>query len=282
MPDKPTTAAGYRREHVELVRATCLYVATKLGDLSDDVVVIGGLVPSLLIAQDELPVGAEPHVGTMDLDIGLTLAVLDEGRYRTLTERLRRAGFSTDVNEQGNPTRQRWKIENAEKVTVDFLIQPSLPDDVGGKLRDIEQDFAAVIAPGLHLAFQDRTKVTLSGKTIKGERATRDIWVCGAGAYIVLKALAFNLRGENKDAYDLFYVLGNYGENASAIVQQLEPLRTDPATIQAVDVLRRDFTSHDGLGPMRVAKFLTGGPDDTIQADVVGFIDAFLRRYEGA
>ena len=282
MPNKPTTAAGYHREHVELVRATCLYVATKLGDLSDDVVVVGGLVPSLLIAQDALPVGAEPHVGTMDLDIGLTLALLDEGRYGALTERLRRAGFSADLNEEGNLTRQRWKIENDEKVTVDFLIQPSLPDDVGGKLRDIEQDFAAVIAPGLHLAFQDRTKVTLSGKTIKGERATRDIWVCGARAYIVLKALAFKLRGENKDAYDLFYVLGNYGENASAIVQQLEPLRTDPATIQAVDVLRRDFTSHDGLGPMRVAKFLTGGPDDTIQADVVGFIDAFLRRYEGA
>ena len=185
MPDKPTTAAGYRREHFELVRATCLYVATKLGDLADDVVIIGGLVPSLLIAQDELPVGAEPHVGTMDLDIGLTLAVLHEGRYRTLTERLRRAGFRPDVNEQGNPTRQRWKIENVEKVTVDFLIQPSRPDDVGGKLRDIEQDFAAVIAPGLHLAFHDHTKVTLSGQTIMGERATRAIWICGPGAYIV-------------------------------------------------------------------------------------------------
>ena len=31
MPDKPTTAAGYKSEQVELVRATCLYVATKLG-----------------------------------------------------------------------------------------------------------------------------------------------------------------------------------------------------------------------------------------------------------
>jgi hypothetical protein len=126
VPDKPTTASGYRREHVDRIRATCLYLATKLGDLSDDVVVIGGLVPSLLIAQDELPAGGEAHVGTMDLDIGLTLAVLDEGRYRTLTERLRRVGFRADVNEQGNPTCQRWKIENVEKVTVDFLIQPSL------------------------------------------------------------------------------------------------------------------------------------------------------------
>jgi hypothetical protein len=70
VPDKPTTAAGYRREHVERVRATCLYLATKLGDLLDDVVVIGGLVPSLLIAQDDMPAGGEAHVGTMDLDIG--------------------------------------------------------------------------------------------------------------------------------------------------------------------------------------------------------------------
>jgi hypothetical protein len=282
VPDKPTTAAGYRSEYVELVKATCLYVATKLGDLSDEVVVIGGLVPSLLIAQDALPVGAEPHVGTMDLDIGLTLAVLDAGRYRTLTERLRRAGFTADVNEQGNPTRQRWKIENDEKVTVDFLIPPSLPGDVGGKLRDIEQDFAAVIAPGLHLAFQDRTKVTLSGQTIMGERATLDIWVCGPGAYVVLKALAFDLRGENKDAYDLFYVLRNYGGDVNSIVHHLRPLRSDPTMTEAIDVLRRDFTSHDGLGPMRVAEFIAGRSDDTLQADVVGFVDAFLRIYEGS
>jgi len=200
---------------------------------------------------------------------------LDNG---ALTERLRRAGFSADLNEEGNLTRQRWKIENDEKVTVDFLIQPSLPDDVGGKLRDIEPDFAAVIAPGLHLAFQDRTKVTLSGQTIMGERAARATWICGPGAYIVLKALAFNLRGENKDAYDLFYVLRNYGESVTDIVERLEPLRADPAATEAIGILRRDFTSHDGLGPMRVAEFLAGAPDDAIQADVAGFVEIFLRN----
>ena len=33
MADKPTTAAGYTSEQTVMVRATCLYVATKLGDL---------------------------------------------------------------------------------------------------------------------------------------------------------------------------------------------------------------------------------------------------------
>ena len=51
--------------------------------------------------------------------------------------------------------------------------------------------------------------MTLSGQTIAEEDATREIWVCGAGAFIVLKALAFDLRGENKDAHDLFYVVRN-------------------------------------------------------------------------
>jgi hypothetical protein len=206
------------------------------------------------------------------LDVGLTLALLNEGRYKTLTERLRRAGFEQDVNDEGNPTRQRWMIEHLEKVTVDFLIQPSLPDDKGGKLRDIESDFAAVIAPGLHLAFQDRERVPLEGKTIMGEQAKRDVWVAGPGAYVVLKSIAFRLRGENKDAYDLYYLVRNYGAGVADVAARLMPLLGDPSAQQALEYLREDFQDHNGLGPRRVAEFITGGPDDTIQADVVGFI----------
>jgi hypothetical protein len=278
MADKPTTAAGYDSEQVELVRATCLYVATKLGDIMDELVVIGGLVPSLLIAQDKLPAGTEAHVGTMDLDVGLTLALLDEGRYRTLTERLRRAGFEQDINDEGNPTRQRWKIENLEKVTVDFLIQPSLPTDRGGKLRDIEPDFAAVIAPGLHLAFQDQEQITLSGKTIVGEQATRDVRVCGPGAYVVLKSLAFRLRGENKDAYDLYYLVRNYGTGIEDVTSRLKSLLNDPSAQEAVNILQQDFQEHDGVGARRVAEFILGTADDDTQADVVGVIAQLLER----
>jgi hypothetical protein len=276
MPEKQTTAADYKSEQVELVRATCLYVATKLGDMMDDLVVVGGLVPSLLIKQDQLPEGTDAHAGTMDLDVGLTLALLDEGRYKALTERLRHAKFEQDVNEQGNPTRQRWKIEKLEKVTVDFLIQPSHPDDRGGKLRDIEPDFAAVIAPGLHLAFQQRQRIPLEGKTIMGEQAKRNVWVSGPGAFVVLKSLAFRLRGENKDAYDLYYLVRNYGKGVNDVAASLRQLLSDASAQQAVEYLREDFQHHDGTGPRRVAEFITGGPDDEIQADVVGFIGQLL------
>ena len=122
MPDKPTTAAEYEDEHVELVRATCLYVATKLGDMMDDLVIIGGLVPSLIVDQSALPENVDAHVGTMDLDVGLQLTLLDEGRYRKLTERLRDAGFTMDENDAGNSTRQRWAT-----ASRDWARRPSSP-----------------------------------------------------------------------------------------------------------------------------------------------------------
>lgn len=278
MDDKPTTAAEYSSEQLSLVRSTCLYLATKLGDLLDDVVVVGGLVPSLLIDQQGLTTETQAHVGTTDLDIGLAVALLDEGRYQALTRRLRRAGFAPDVNQDGNLTRQRWTTDVAERITVDFLIPSSRPDDRPGTLRNIESDFAAVITPGLHLAFEDRESVQLAGRTIAGEAVARRIWICGPAAYVALKALAFKLRGENKDAYDLLYVLQNYSSGLEAVAARLQPLLEDPAMEEALSVLEADFLEHDGLGPRRVAEFLTDGPEDTIQADVVGWVSELIRR----
>jgi len=46
-----------------------------------------------------------------------------------------------DQNDDGRPTRQRWKITNDGSVTIDFLIQPSLASDKGGRLRNIAAGF---------------------------------------------------------------------------------------------------------------------------------------------
>jgi phosphoglycolate phosphatase-like HAD superfamily hydrolase len=52
-----------------------------------------------------------------------------------------------DHNDDGRPTRQRWKVTGVGTVTVEFLIQPSLPSDKGGRLHNIEPDFAARFRP---------------------------------------------------------------------------------------------------------------------------------------
>lgn len=282
MTEKPLFATDYKREDLELVRQTCLYVATKLGDLLDDLVVVGGLVPSLLIPDESLPAGEDVHIGTTDLDLGLSLAILDTKRYEDLSLRLHRADFKPDENEEGNPTLQRWKITPSAglKVTLDFLIPPSLAADKGGDLRHIQKDLAAVITPGLRLAFWDRQKVSLKGVTLLGEKANRDIWVCGPGAFVVLKALAFDQRGENKDAYDLYFVIRNYGRGIDDVCRCLSPLLEEVETKKALAILNRDFLEPDGIGPSRVAWFQYRGPNADLQADVAGYVKELLSKCE--
>lgn len=279
MRGRRTTTAAYSPAQLGRVRATCLYVATKLGDLLDEVVIVGGLVPSLIIDQKRLPAGADRHLGTLDLDLGLALALLNHERYRTLSERLREAGFSADVNQQGAQTRQRWRLQTLRggKITVDFLIPPSRKNDRAGSLRNLESDFAAFIIPGLRLAFLDRQSVHISGKTIFGERAARDVWVCGPGAFIALKALAFQARGYDKDAYDLYYVARNYRQGIEDVAGCLRLVLRKAEAAEVLKILENNFLDIDGPGPVRVARFLGGGVDEQVQADVAGFIQRLVR-----
>lgn len=273
-PLKPKHASAYSNEQLDLVRATCLTIATKVGDLMDELVIVGGLVPSLLIPPPE---EGDPHVGTLDLDVGLSLALFDEEQYRTLSERLRGAGFAMDKTEDGKPTRQRWVGEGG--VTVDFLIPPSR-GSTGGKLQNLERDFAAFVIPGLQCAFRDREKIRIEGRTLDGADAAREVWVCGAGAYMVLKALAFHRRTENKDAYDLFYVLQHYGDDVTDVATRFLPLVGDPDAALALTCLEDDFHGTNAPGPRGAAEFIHGTLEAATQADVVGSVQRFLRLVE--
>ena len=276
MTGKPETGAGYDGGQLVRVRETCLYMATKLGDLLEDIVIVGGLVPYLLVDQQALPQGMEPHAGTMDLDMGLALALLNEERYREMSARLRDAGFAPDVNAEGNSTLQRWVGGTWEPLTVDFLIPAGGGGTAGDALVHIEPDLAAVVTPGLELAFKDRNWKELSGTVPAGAHASRSIPVCGAGAFTVLKALAFGNRAENKDAYDLFYVWRGIG--VPDVARSMQSLLPDANARMALDAIARDFGSMDGLGPVAAAQFMTGALDDDIQANVTGLAQRLLRQ----
>ncbi len=275
MISKPKTRAEYGNQQLDHVLQTCLYLATQLRDLLGEIVVVGGLVPYLLIDQENQPSGLPSHVGTMDLDLGLALAILNGERYRELGTRLRDAGLEPEVNAQGNKKLQSWTTRTSHPIRVDFLIPPNNQTHEGGANHHIESDLAATVTPGLELAFQDRCWKELSGPLSSGASATRNIPVCGPGAFTVLKALAFGNRTENKDAYDLFYVWSGVG--IPNVVESLTPLLPNTYIDNTLQVIERDFCNHDGLGPIGAAQFVTQGLDNNIQADVVGCAQALLR-----
>lgn len=281
-PPKHRHRSGYSREETEQVEAACLTVAVTLGALVDRLCIVGGLVPSLII---DRAVGPDPetgagHPGTNDLDVGLEVALLDDRQYTEISKRLRQEGFEPDHNDEGNPTPQRWRLGDLE-VTIDFLLPPIPGAKRGGSVQPLEPDFGALITPGLQLASGERQNVGIDGHTLKGEKVRRTIPVCGPATFVVLKALAFHDRGEPKDAYDLVYVLQRWPGGVADVAERLDRHADGHRDVvrHALALLATDFSSPDGLGPVRSAEFTDkegeGLANDA--ADAHGHVDDLLR-----
>lgn len=284
-PEKPRHRSGYEAEDFEQVRATSLTVAVTLGAYLDEVCIVGGLVPALLIdttrgADDDDD--NERHPGTNDLDIGLALALLDDERYAEISARLRAEGFEPDTNPNGNQTVQRWRLGDL-KVTVDFLMAPAPDQDAKLRVQNLQPDFGALVTPGLELAFDERVQIELDGPTLTGERARRTVPVCGPAAFVVLKALAFGDRAEPKDAYDLVYVIRHTTGRGPAIADRLGVhAQNHPDLVdRALDLLARDFDTPEALGPRRAAQFSVAEASelDDSAADAHGFVADLLRSW---
>lgn len=276
MPSHPT-ASQYLPSDLLRVRQTCLYVFSQLpAHLLRSTTVVGGLVPSLLIGSPPAP--EERHLGTADLDIGFALGSQGRQRYEELASLLGSLGFAPEQTKDRRAAGVRWR-QNAAGFSASLIdVLPLVEHETDGS--------SAMSVPGVefsacnHFALLDREPVALSGECILGEHRSVNLWVCGPGAYVIIKALTFRSRQLNKDAYDLFYVLRNYGAGVHDVFTRLAPLmKTSKDAQRALDVLASDFADPDGDGPVAVALFLFGRPDEQLQADVAGFTNRLLRHF---
>ena len=289
MDDLPLTAGDYGPEDLRRVKAGCLEVATRLSGLLDEMVIVGGVVPALLVdlahEGNVREDGSDPlgrHVGTRDIDLGFAVGLVEEGSYTEVSTRLARCGFAPDVNEQGNLTPQRWRHEEADELTIDFLISPTREGEEGGSIKHLEETLAAIVTPGLELAFEDTMAIELSGPRLSGAEATQEIPVCGSGAFVLLKALACERRGKDKDKYDLFYVIRNYREGPSAVVEHFRPILNagHPEAHKAREILSELFENPRSIGPVAVSRFVYGEPNEELEADATAFVQEFLVRLD--
>lgn len=278
MTIRPVTSEGYDPEQTGLVKEVCLHLATILGELMDEVVIVGGLVPSLLIDQNALHPEVDAHVGTLDLDLGLSLALSSEKQTRAVAQSLLNAGFEADLRQE-NRARQMWKSKENNSLTVDLLIPHTWGDTDAREVRDLK-DLSAFVTPGLQLAFEDQELVALKGKTILGKPASATLRVCGPGAFVVLKAQAMRRRADNKDAYDLYYMFRNYGSGFEDVAKRYVPLMGDPIAIEALQYIREDFASWNAIGAERVAIFLSHGIEDDVRGEAYVLAKNFLSAVE--
>src|SRR5476649_1410448 len=115
---EPQSAADYDDRTTHAVKSVLIEIGQILGSFQGKFAVVGGAVPWLLLNSEEMP-----HVGTLDVDLGLDAEALGDGEYATLVQSLMANGFR-----QGSDLRR-------------FQLVRAVPARNGGAAIDVIVDF---------------------------------------------------------------------------------------------------------------------------------------------
>jgi hypothetical protein len=117
---EPQSAADYDDRTTAAVKSVLIEIGQIIGSFKEKFAVIGGAVPWLLLDREDMP-----HVGTLDVDLGLDAEALGDGEYATLVEALQGHGYEQSKDLKKFQLVRRVPAQDSGDpidVVVDFLM----------------------------------------------------------------------------------------------------------------------------------------------------------------
>jgi hypothetical protein len=247
---EPRQRGDYSDRQVEAARRVLVDLGQVLAAFADCMVVVGGWTPDLL-----LPEADEPHVGSIDVDLALDAAKLNEGRYAELLKLL----LDTRRYRQGLKDFQLIvdvDLDDGDKpvqVEVEFLA----PTEVKLKRNKpkLLPGFRVLQADGCSVAFQAPVLLNLDGRNVRGAANRVSLRVASLPDFLVMKCYALGGRDKPKDAYDLCYCLDNAPGGIELLAAVWKSREAEKEVARSVEILREKFASVGSFGPQQLVEF---------------------------
>ena len=100
------------------------------------------------------------------------------------------------------------------------------------------------------------------------------IKVAGVVPFLVMKGMALWTRCDEKDSYDICYIVKNYPGGIDNLQREFEPFRKNKLVLEGLGKIRAKFDSVNGFGPTSYADFLLIDDEEDKQ---LKRRDAFMR-----
>ena len=241
----------YTDKDVTACKAVLLEIIHLFGEIKDEIVVIGGWVPSFLF-----PASKEPHVGSLDIDIALNFERISNETYQTILEAFLKRGYTMD-KEQPFRFFRKVNIEGAESIDIEVDLMAGEYGGTGkGHRTQKIQDIHARKARGCDLAFDSTITVTLEGELPDGGKDKVSFKIAGIVPFLVMKGMAIFDRMKEKDAYDIFYCIEYSPGSVEKFSDEFIPYIENNLVIEGLGKIRAKFASIEYVGPKWVADFL--------------------------
>jgi hypothetical protein len=241
----------YGEREINACKAVLLELVHLLGEIKDEMVIIGGWTPTFI-----LPRSDDPHVGSLDIDVALDFSKIPDDTYQTILKAFLKRGY-TQNKEQLFRFFRKVKIEGADPVNVEVDLMAGEYGGTGkGHRTQKVQDVRARKARGCDLAFDATVTVTLDGNLPDGGKDTASFKVAGIVPFLVMKGMAMYERMKEKDAYDIYYCVEHFPGGVEGLAAEFKSFIKNKLVIEGLGKIRSKFASVEHIGPKWVADFL--------------------------
>lgn len=268
------TRRDYTAEGVEAARSVLIELVHLLGEYKDDIVLIGGWIPEVL-----LPHLSGPHVGSMDVDLALNHLKIHEAGYKMIQDLLKSRGYQQ--GDQPFIFFRNLKIGDHEvKVQVDLLAGEYEGTSKSHRHQRV-QDIQVRKVRGCDLAFEMSQEIRIEGTLPNGAHDAVTVRVASIVPFFVMKGMAMETRMKEKDAWDIYYCLLNYPGGIEALAEEFRPHLHHGLVKEGLQKIAGKFSSEKAFGPKSVADFEEiDDPDEQerIQRDAYERVNALLNK----
>ncbi len=243
--------SNYGDREVNACKAVLLELVHLMGEIKDEMVIIGGWTPVFLLPQSK-----DPHVGSLDIDVALNFSKIPNDTYETILKAFLKRGYTRDKEQ---PFRFFRHVKTEESDPINVEVDLMAPEYGGtGKHRRTQkvQDVRARKARGCDLAFNYSVTVTLEGELPEGGKDKVSFKVAGIVPFLVMKGMAMHERMKEKDAYDIYYCVENYPGGIQELAKDFKLHIKNKLVKEGLSKIRSKFASIEHIGPKWVADFL--------------------------
>jgi hypothetical protein len=253
----PRLSNDYDRALVEASRSALLELAITLGRYREALVLVGGWVPYYLLRDHQLPDNPFVHVGSIDIDLAVDPDRIEPREYATIEELVTERGWTRS---DGRPfSFERTvpsPVDGAERVVVvDMVTSQSERSVVRNRDRELQKGLTVRPFRDVPIALAHRSEVTVDGELPSGGEVRVSILMADVVGCIGMKGHALGDRYKEKDAYDIWSVVDNYGEGPREVAREVRPHRREPLIEEALGHIEELFSSPLAAGPRWVADF---------------------------
>lgn len=254
------TQGAYESEIVRLAHSALLDVAACLQAYRNAMVLIGGWVPYLLLRRYKLPGNPFTHVGSIDSDWILDPSKIDQDGYDTIVRLLERRGFSQSAENRFRFIKS-YRVPRRTRtleIPVDLLTAvPSIGEGARRRHRRIQKDLEARTTEAAEIALAHNETIEIDGELPGGGYHKFPIHVADVVGCIGTKGLVLRRRFLEKDCYDIYSVVANYGGGPREVASKIQPYKGESSMKRSLANIREWFRSVDGLGPVSVGNFFS-------------------------